>query len=200
MRRLILPLATLILAAPLAAQLPAGWSARTDRDAPMANVKVAARGANGLTVTTGPAVILWKAAHQAAGTFTLAGTFTQTKAPEHAEAYGLFVGGRALAEAGQAYTYFIVRQDGKFMIRSRTGATTANVVPWTEHAAVVKQDAAGKATNTLSVAVAKDKATFSVNGMAVHTMPIAVGAMDGLTGVRVNHNLDLEITRLVLTK
>lgn len=201
MRRLILPLAALTLAtAPLAAQLPAGWSARTDRDAPMANVKVATLGADGLKVTTGPAVILWKAAHQAAGTFTLAGTFTQTKAPEHAEAYGLFVGGKALTEAGQAYTYFIVRQDGKFMIRSRTGATTANVVAWTEHAAVAKKDAAGKATNTLSVAVAKDKATFSVNGTVVHTMTIAAGAMDGLAGVRVNHNLDLEITRLALTK
>lgn len=201
MRALSLAVACLTLAtAPLAAQLPAGWSARTDRDAPLTNVKVGALGASGLKVTTGPAVILWRAADQAAGSFTVAGTFTQTKAPDHAEAYGLFVGGKDLAAAGQAYTYFIIRQDGKFMIRTRTGATTANVVPWTDHAAVVKKDAAGKATNALTIAVAKDRATFSVNGKVVHTMPITAGAMDGLTGLRVNHNLDLEITRLALTK
>lgn len=201
MRRLTLPLTALTLAtAPLAAQLPAGWSARTDRDAPLASVKVSAAGTTGLKVTTGPAVILWKAADRAAGDFTVTGTLTQTKAPEHAEAYGLFVGGKDLAAASQAYTYFIVRQDGKFMIRTRNGAATTNVVPWTDHAAVARKDAAGRATNALSIAVAKDQASFSVNGTVVHTMAITAGAMDGLAGVRVNHNLDLEISRLALTK
>lgn len=201
------------MAAPLAAQnadpdqqvqgggkLPAGWSARVDRDAPMTNVKFETMGPTGLHVTTGPAVVLWKETDKGAGAFHVEGTFTQTKAPQHAEAYGLFVGGKDLKGDGQAYTYFIVRQDGKFMVRSRTGATTANVVPWTDHAAVVKADAAGKATNKLEIAVTKDKVTFSVNGKPVHTMTAAAGAMDGIAGLRVNHNLDVHIEKFGVHK
>lgn len=202
-----------VLTAPLAAQnpdpdqpvqgggkLPAGWSARVDKDAAMTNVKFETMGPTGLHVTTGPAVILWKETDKSAGGFHTEATFTQTKAPQHAEAYGLFVGGKDLKGDGQAYTYFIVRQDGKFMIRTRTGATTANVVAWTDNAAVVKADAAGKATNKLEIAVAKGQATFSVNGKAVHTMPAAVGAMDGIVGLRVNHNLDVHIEKFGVHK
>ncbi|HEX9165966.1 MAG TPA: hypothetical protein VF862_08655 [Gemmatimonadales bacterium] len=209
-----LALATLaVLTAPLAAQnpdpdkavqgggkLPAGWSARTDRDAAMTNVKFETMGPTGLHVTTGPAVILWREADKGTGGFHTEASFTQTKAPEHAEAYGLFIAGKDLKGEGQAYTYFLVRQDGKFMVRSRTGATTANVVAWTDNAAVVKADAAGKATNKLEIAVAKDKVTFSVNGKVVHTMPATAGAMDGIVGLRVNHNLDVHIEKFGVHK
>ena len=53
------------------------------------------------------------------------------------------------------------------------GAKVTAIVPWTDNAAVVKADAAGKATNKLEIAVAKGQVTFSVNGKAVHTMPAA---------------------------
>ena len=209
-----LALATLAaLTAPLAAQnpdpdkpvqgggkLPAGWFARVDKDAAMTNVKFETMGPTGLHVTTGPAVILWKESDTGAGGFHTEATFTQTKAPQHAEAYGLFVAGKDLKGDGQSYTYFIVRQDGKFMIRSRTGATTANVVAWSDHAALVKADAAGKATNKLEIAVAKGQVTFSVNGKAVHTMPAAAGATDGIVGLRVNHNLDVHIEKFGVHK
>jgi hypothetical protein len=212
--RLSLSLALLTLvAAPAAAQnpdpdkavqgggkLPAGWSARVDKDAAMTNVKFETMGPTGLHVTTGPAVILWREADKGTGGFHTEATFTQTKAPEHAEAYGLFLGGNDLSGAGQAYTYFIVRQDGKFMIRSRTGATTANVMAWTDHAAVVKADAAGKATNKLEILVGKDKVTFSVNGKEVHSMPAGAGATDGVVGLRVNHNLDVHIEKFGVHK
>ena len=212
--RLHLTLATLaVLTAPLAGQnpdpdkpvqgggtLPAGWSARVDKDAAMTNVKFETMGPTGLHATTGPAVILWREADKGAGAFHTEATFTQTKAPQHAEAYGLFVGGKDLKGAGQAYTYFLVRQDGKFMVRTRTGAATANVVAWTDNAAVVKADAAGKATNKLEIAVAKGEVTFSVNGKAVHTMPAAAGATDGIVGLRVNHNLDVHIEKFGVHK
>lgn len=189
-----------LLAGPLAAQMPAGWSARVDRDAPMTGVKFETMGPTGLHVTTGPAVILWREADRAAGAFHVEATFTQTKAPEHAEAYGLFLAGKDLTGAGQAYTYFIVRQDGKFMIRTRTGATTANVVAWTDHEAVVKKDDAGKATNRLEIVVGRDKVTFRANGKDVHSMPVAAGAMDGIAGLRVNHNLDVHIEKFGVHK
>jgi len=205
-----------VLAAPLAAQqkaadpdkpvqgggtLPAGWSARTDRDAAMDNVKFVTMGPTGLHVTTGPAVILWKDTDKAAGGFHTEAVFTQTKAPTHAEAYGLFIAGKDLKGAGQYYTYFIVRQDGKFLIRTRDGAGTKNVTEgWTDNAALVKADEAGKATNKLEILVGKDKVTFSANGKEVYSMPAAAGSMDGVVGLRVNHNLDVHIEKFGVHK
>jgi hypothetical protein len=174
-------------------QLPAGWSARTDKDAAMTNVKITPMG-GGIHATTGPAVIFWREADAPATAFHTVATFTQTKAPEHPEAYGLFIGGKDLKGAGQSYTYFVVRQDGMFLIRAREGATTKNVTTgWTANDAIVKKDDAGKATNKLEILVGKDKVTFSANGKEVFSMPAAAGAMNGVVGLRVNHNLDVQI-------
>ena len=178
--------------------LPAGWSARVDRDRPFANVKFAPMG-NGLHVTTGPAVILWRNADKAAGTQHIVATFTQVTSPQHPEAYGLFFAGNDLEGAGQSYVYFLVRKDGKFLIKKRQGAETANVTEgWTDNAAVVKEDANGKATNKLEIAVAADKVTFSVNGKVVHTM--AGGGTDGIAGLRINHNLDVHVDGFAVHK
>lgn len=194
----------LALALPLSAQeadpdrkvagggtLPAGWSARVDRDRPMENVKFEAMG-NGFHVTLGPAVIFWRNADRVTGAHHVVATFTQTKAPTHPEAYGLFFAGSDLSGAGQQYVYFLVRGDGKFLIKKRTGATTANVTEgWTDHAAVVKQDAAGKQTNRLEITVGPDKVSYAVNGKEVWST--AGGSTDGIAGLRINHNLDVHI-------
>ncbi len=173
---------------------PAGWSARLDRaTSSLDDVKFERMGA-GLHVTTGPAVILWREADLARGGFHTEATFTQTKAPTHPEAYGLFVAGKDLKGEGQAYTYFLIRGDGKFLVKQRTGATTANVTQgWTDHAAVVKQGADGKATNKLEILVGNGKVTFSVNGKEVHSMSAGAGTMAGIVGLRINHNLDVHI-------
>ncbi|HSE95297.1 MAG TPA: hypothetical protein VLD61_05365, partial [Methylomirabilota bacterium] len=179
MRTLTLAAAALVAAVPATAQqgapsqLPAGWQARADKDAPIEGVKFVTM-AGGVHATTGPAVILWRPGDQGQGDFAVAASFTQTKAPEHPEAYGLFVGGRALQSPEQHYTYFLVRGDGKFLIKTRTGATTANVTAaWAEHPAVVKADAAGKASNTLRIERAGDRVRFLVNGTEVHSAAAA---------------------------
>ncbi len=206
MRTLTLATLALLAALPAAAQqagsgqLPAGWQARTDKDAPLEGVKFATMG-GGVHATTGPAVILWRPGDQAQGDFAVAATFTQTKAPEHPEAYGLFVGGKALQSPEQGYTYFLVRQDGKFLIKTRTGATTANVTTgWIEHPAVVKADAAGKATNALRVEQVGDRVRFLVNGTEVHSAAAADVATGGQAGLRINHNLDVHVDGFVLEK
>lgn len=206
MRTLTLAAAALVAAAPAVAQqaapseLPAGWQARTDKDAPMEGVKFATM-ADGVHATTGPAVILWRPADQAQGDFAVAATFTQMKAPEHPEAYGLFVGGQALQGPEQRYTYFLVRGDGKFLIKTRTGATTANVTTgWAEHAAVVKADAAGKASNTLRIERAGDRVRFLVNGTEVHSAAVADVDTGGQAGLRINHNLDVHVDGFALEK
>lgn len=178
--------------------LPAGWSARTDRDAPMTNVKFAPMG-TGFHVTLGPATVLYRAADHANGPFHTLATFTQTRAPTHPEGYGLFVGGQSLNAPTQQYTYFLVRGDGTYLIKRRDGANTSVIKDWTPSSAVVKADSSGKATNMLEIDNKSDPSTvsFKVNGQTVHSMP-ADATTKGIVGLRVNHNLDVHVSGFAL--
>jgi len=107
-RRSLTTLSLLALAAaPLAAQdasdpthkvaggaLPAGWMGRTDRPTDkLTDAKFVAMGP-GYHVTSGPAAIYWNPKNVTSGPFTASTTMTQTKAPMHPEAYGIFFGGK----------------------------------------------------------------------------------------------------------
>ena len=72
---------------------------------------------------------------------------------------------------------------------------------WTENAAVHKQDAAGKATNTVTVDASKaDSVRLKVNGTQVAAMAGGhMGSTDGIVGLRVNHNLDVHISDFTIT-
>jgi len=181
-------------------KLPAGWSARTDRNAPLDNVKFEAMG-GGWHFTTGPAVIVWRDADATAGALHTEATFTQTKKPTHPEAYGLFIAGKNLKDSTFTYTYFLTRGDGKFMIKNMAGGKTTTVADWTDNAALVKEAADGKATNKLEIQAGKDgKVSFMANGKEVHSMAGAPGAMAGVVGLRVNHNLDVHVAGFVVHK
>jgi hypothetical protein len=176
--------------------LPTGWNARTDRNAPMANVKFAAMG-TGFHVTLGPATIFWRDADTVSVGFHGVASFAQTKAPTHPEAYGLFLGGKNLGDSTQSYTYFLVRtkaDTGQFSIWRRTGAGRPTaVVGWTTNAAVNGADAAGKATNELSFLVQGGTVKFMVNGKDVHTANATDVDSQGVVGYRINHNLEVHV-------
>jgi hypothetical protein len=175
--------------------VPAGWSVRTDDNAPIANVKVAPMG-TGIHVTLGPAIILYRAQHVGKGPFHTLATFTQTKPTTHAEGYGLFYGGQSLDGAAEQYTYFLVRQDGKFLVKRREGEQTTEVTKgWVASAAVHQPDAKGPSTNKLEIDNKRDpsKVVFLVNGEPVYSLDAKATATDGAVGLRVNHNLDLHI-------
>ncbi|MFN8582217.1 MAG: hypothetical protein U0163_14745 [Gemmatimonadaceae bacterium] len=184
-----------------------GWVGRTDKSAqPITGAKFVDM-AGGFHVTSGPAAIYWNPANMAKGNFAVKATFTQTKAPTHPEAYGLFLGGTKLADDGQNYLYCIVRGDGKAMVKHRIGSDVHTLMDWTENAAVKKQDDAGKATNEVSLWASADKVGCSVNGTEVFSFPraSAVGegkleSVDGLVGIRVNHNLDVHISGFGMAK
>ncbi len=222
MTRLALTAALALLATPLAAQggadpdravagggtMPPGWSHRLDsRAASAANLSFAPMGP-GLHITTGPSGILWRAADRTEGKFHTEATFTRTKAPAHAEAYGLFVAGRNLDADSQTYLYFLTRGDGKFLVSRANGTVAASGRPavthvtqgWTDHAAVAKADAAGKATDKLEIATVGTRLRFSVNGQVVHEMDAAGMDLSGIVGLRVNHNLDVHIDGFVVHK
>lgn len=183
--------------------LPAGWSATLDNGtASLADVKFVTMGP-GLHATTGPAVIFYRDADAVTGAFHTLATFHQTKAPPHPEAYGLIVGGKDLNGAGRSYLYFIVRGDGKFMINKMEGSTRSVVVPWTENAALVKQDTTtGAASNQLEIdgKIDPTKISFKANGTVVHEMPAAGVNLDGVVGLRINHNLDVHISGFAVHK
>lgn len=180
--------------------LPMGWRARTDRDAPVAGDQVKAVG-DVLQIVTGPAVVLWRPLQRADGPFHAMATFTQTKAPRHPEGYGLVFGGDSLEAAGQHYTYFLVRGDGKYLIKRRTGEATSNVTPdWTAHPAIHTADAQGRATNAIEIDAKSrpDSVRFLVNQQEVYVAPASGFDLRGVVGLRVNHNLDLEVSNFAL--
>lgn len=173
--------------------LPTGWSARLDSGSTKPDgVKIAPMG-SGIHFQSGPAGIYYRAADKTSGPYAVSATFTQLEAAAHPEAYGLIIGGSGLEGADQKYTYFLVRQDGKVMIRRRAGATTPTVMNWTDNAAVKKADAAGKMTNALAIEVGKDKVRFLVNGTEVGTAPLDQVDTNGIAGLRVNHNLNVNV-------
>lgn len=173
---------------------PAGWTVRADKgDAE--NAKVVSMG-EGLHVTTGPAIILYRSDTRGSGPFHTLATFTQTKPSEHAEGYGLFVGGQDLDGAAQRYTYFLVRQDGSYLIKRRDGDKTSDVSKgWVPSPAVKKPEGKGPVTNLLEVDHKRDpsRVVFLVNGQEVYGTDAKGMALDGVVGIRMNHNLEVHI-------
>jgi hypothetical protein len=150
----------------------------------------------GIHATTGPTVILYDPEEDWEGPYTTKATVTMTKPASHQVAYGLFVGGQDLDTDKQRYTYFVIRQDGKYLIRKRTGATTANVAgDWTDHAAIQKPNAQGSQTNELAIEVGRDGLTFIANGQTIATQPASAVDMVGISGLRIGHGLDVRIER-----
>lgn len=173
---------------------PAGWTVRADKgDAK--NAKVVPMG-SGLHLTLGPAIVLYRVDMGGSGPFHTLATFTQTKPSEHAEGYGLFVGGQELDGAGQKYLYFLIRQDGSYLIKRREGEKTSDVSKgWVKHAAVKRPDAKGASTNLLEVDNKRDpsRIVFLINGQEVYGADAKGMALDGIVGIRANHNLDLDV-------
>ena len=188
--------------------IPAGWHVRTEpnrqtgQPALLENVKFTSMG-DGLHTTVGPAAIYWRDRDTISGNYHVVAKMTQMKNPAHPEAFGIFIGGKSLADSSQTYTYFLVRPiDGMYSIRRRASYTTrpTAVVEWTASDAVTKADTSGKATNELSVQVQGGKAKFMVNGKEVYTGDAANLDVNGVVGYRVNHNLDVHLGPLGIHK
>src|SRR5258708_1137936 len=104
-------------------------------------------------------------------------------------------GGSELEGAAQSYLYFLVAQDGSWLIKRRNGNATEDVAPKAPSDAVKKPGASGQSTNALEVRVLADKLEFVVNGTVVTTLPKAglAGKTDGLYGIRSNHLLEVQV-------
>ena len=199
---------TMALSSTALAQASAGWTMRVDRSTNTSDpdksteVKFTRMGP-GFHVTTGPAVVLWSPDSTATGAYTLKGTFHLMQPSGHVNYYGLVFGGTNLETARQVYLYFLVGQNGTFIVKHRAGDTmTHDVQGRTPHAAVAKPDASGKSVNNLEVRVGADKIDYVVNGTVVHSTPKAgmTTRTDGIWGVRINHELDVHVEKLGVQK
>src|SRR4051812_27427792 len=200
-RHIALAILTFSALAPLVAQAPKGWKMRVDRsteasdpDAP-GEIKFTTQG-DGFHAINPQAAVYWNPANTAAGNYTLKGTFKLMKPSGHTNYYGLIFGGSDLGGPAQKYLYFLVAQDGTWLVKRRDGdASTENVVAKTPSDAVKKPDATGQSTNALEVRVGADKIDYVVNATTVHSMPKsgAAARTDGIYGIRVNHQLEVQI-------
>jgi len=209
MKRCIFVVVLAVLAAvPLLAQAPKGWMLRIDRSMSAADpdaagaIKFMAMG-SGFHAINPQAAVYWNPANTVTGNYTLKGTFTLIKTTGYNEYYGLVFGGSGLEGPGQNYLYFMVSDDGTWLVKRRNGNTsTQSVSEKTTNAAVKKPDASGKCTNALEVRVMADKIEFAVNGTVVNTMPKTGPAAktDGIYGLRVNHLLEVQVDGFALSK
>jgi hypothetical protein len=178
--------------ASVAAQTPAGWKVHIDRSQNAqdpdnkSGVMFMAMG-KGFHVSGGPAGTYWNPSNTATGNYTLKGTFTLVKPSNHTNYYGLVFGGNALDGPSQTYTYFLVAQNGSFLIKQRSGEQTSDIKAATPNAAIKTPDNSGKSVNALEVRVAGDTISYVVNGTVVHTTPKSAVKSDGIAGFRVNH-------------
>jgi hypothetical protein len=207
-RRAVAAILAAILVTPLAAQAPKGWKLRADKstsasdpDAP-GPIKFMAMG-GGFHAVNPQAAVYWNPANTASGTYTLKGRFTLLKPSGHTNYYGLIFGGSELEGPNQNYLYFVVAQDGTWLIKQRAGdAKTENIAPKTPNDAVKKPDASGQSTNDLEVRVGADKIDYVVNGTVVHTTPKTglTAKTDGIYGMRVNHQLEVHVENFGVSK
>jgi hypothetical protein len=197
---LVLGFSVFTLAAPLVAQAPEGWRVRVDRSAnasdpdDVPDLTVVTMG-KGFRATGGPAGTFWNPTNRVMGNYTAKATFNLMKPSGHNNYYGLVFGGSDLDAAAQKYVYFMVAQDGTFLIRSRAGEQVQDVQARMQHASVRRPGTDGRSTNTLEVRVAGNTVSYVVNGTVVHTGPKsgATATTDGLAGVRINHVLDVQV-------
>jgi hypothetical protein len=194
-RRLSMAALAVLLAAPPAVRAQEGFMMRVDRstsaadpdDVPEVTITAVA---NGFEVHTGPAAVIWKEGDTASGEYTLSGTFTLLEPSGHTNYYGLVYGGNDLQGEGQNYMYFLVAQDGTYLVKHRANDETVHdVVAKTPHDAVMMPGDDGTSVNDLEVRIGAEQIDFVVNGQVVHSTENAgmAGRTDGIYGVRINH-------------
>jgi hypothetical protein len=184
-----------------ASGVPSGFAGRVDRASQLlSDVRYTELSSGKWEVVTGPHHIAYQPGDTASGAYTVTATLEQMESPAHPESFGVFIGGQDLEGPGQRYGYFMVRGTGDYLIKTREGEGTSNVVGWTASPAVPKADATGKASYQLTVQVGQDSVRFSVNGTPVTSLARGAIPADGVAGVRVGHNLHLTTTRVAIER
>lgn len=182
---------------------PDDWKVRLDDPrASEADLEMFVEMPPGWHITTGPAGIFWAPDQTASGDFRLEMEVFLFDPQGRREAFGLFAGGRDLDGAAQEYTYFLLRDGGQYIIKRREGSDAPTLRPWTADESVNAYEDRGddaSVKNVLAIEARGDTVTFLVNGTEVAQLPRSEAPVDGVYGIRVNHALNLHVSRLELT-
>ena len=182
-------------------EYPEGWEVRFDREGSSMEDLYLVAMPPGLHITTGPAMIAYHPDSVAAGDFRIESETFLFDPEGRREAFGFFMGGGDLQGPGQRYTYFLLREGGEFLVKTRSGTATAVVQNWTPHPAIAsfatKPEDASTARNVLALEADGDELRFFVNGEQVWSGPRGTLATDGIFGLRVNHGLNLHVTTIM---
>jgi hypothetical protein len=173
-------------------EVPGWWARLDDPKEPATGLKFTEMN-GGLHATTGPNIIFWDPQQTASGNYTVKATFTVTKQPSHEVSYGLFIGGSDLDTDKQKYSYFLIRENGQYLVKKRDGASTSNVAgDWAPNPAITALSG-GNQKNELSLQVSKERVSFLVNGKEVAGHPATSIDTSGVVGLRIGHGMDIQI-------
>ena len=191
--------------------LAPGWQMRIDPRAGSGTPPKFVAMGSGYHATSGSRAIYWRPGDVATGNYRVSATFTLTKPPGHAEAYGLIFAGKDLTGPNQNYVYFTLGGNGSYLIKHRAGDADDQIHTiqnWTPSDVIARPDASGKSTDKLEVVVGPQKIQYLINGKEVYSMDRAkavgpgtmLSSTDGIAGIRVSHNLDVHIADFTIAK
>lgn len=167
---------------------PDGWEVRAERFVAMPP---------GFHVTTSPSVLLFHPEARAEGEFEVAtdGFVFRGDSPH---AYGLFVGGRDLADDEATWISFEIALDGTWVVRRREyrgqeqGFEVVDLAgPAPGPIAVPGEEQTAR--NAIAVVAGLDRVEFRINEETVTTLPRAELDVNGVTGFRVGTGLNLHL-------
>lgn len=182
-------------------QTPTAWTVRLDK--PDDDVTIGSDSTAdiffvnmtpGWHVTTGPAGIYYHPASTAEGTYHAEMYVHLFDPKDRNEGIGLIFGGQDLDTDDQRYTYFLIRNSGDYLIKSRDGNDTAILKSWTADEAIVTFDGTeATASNTLAVEIGEQEVAFFINGKEVTRLPHTDLDTGGIVGFRFNHAVNVHV-------
>ena len=190
----------------------AGWQGRPDPGTGAVDDSSLDVKGSDIEIHTGPQMLYWNTTNKTSGDFTVSATFTEPKfmsSMDHPHPYGVFIAGNDLDGANATALYCAVYGNGNVIVRAfpTSFAPNANRRPAASDAA---NKAAGKGepvTQMISMSVKGDTVTCDVNGKNVASLKKAdlVGdgklkSIDGYAGIRVAHNVDVNVKDFKVTK
>jgi hypothetical protein len=189
----------------------AGWQGRPDPGTGAVNDSSLDVKGSDLEIHTGPAMLYWNPANKGAGDFTVSATFTEPKymsSNDHPHPYGVFIGGSNLDKDNINALYCAAYGRGTFIIREFAPAGVNLNGRGAPADSIHKAAGKGESVEqTIALSVKGDTVSCSINGTVVGSWPKSevtgagkIASTDGIVGIRVAHNVDVNVKDFKVTK
>ena len=189
----------------------AGWQGRPDPGTgAVTDSSLDVKGSE-IEIHTGPAMLFWNPANTGTGDFTVSATFTEPKymsSNDHPHPYGVFIGGSNLDNDKTTALYCAAYGRGTFIVREfGPGVTNVNGRGASSDAVHKAAGRGEQVEQTIALQVKGDSVSCLINGTSVGTYPksdvVGPGKLtstDGIVGIRVAHNVDVNVKDFKVTK